>query len=292
MGLQTGKRLKSSTVNSSACTIRDWWGSARTSAGLFIYLSTGIRRRVEPRKTEAIILRTRDFGESDCIVTVFSSLCGSLKGIAKGARRSSKRFVNSLNIFSHVNLDFKDRRSSDLVWLDSCELIDGFPGIRSNYTLLSRASYAVELTETLFPLNVPSREMFQLLIWSLGAISEGRDLARTMIIFQARAMSIGGFSINTSKCGLCGRVYKGEGRALFHPPSGSIACMACARETVLTPGMSPRAIRALAQLQSYEHLDPEVLECDDEMLAELSKVLAAHIEHHIGKRLRSAQYIS
>lgn len=247
---------------------------------------------MEPKKTEAIILRTRDFGESDCIVTAFSSLHGTIKGIAKGARKSSKRFVNSLDIFSHVNLEFRDRRSGDLVWLDSSELIDGFPGIRSKYTHLSRASYAVELTETLFPLNVPSQGMFYLLIWALGAISDGRDPARTMIVFQARALSIGGFSINTSKCGLCGRVYKGEGRALFHPPSGSIACMACARETAHTPPISPRSIYVLTRLQSKEDIDPDALACDEETLSELSKILAVHIEHRIGKRLRSAQYLT
>lgn len=247
---------------------------------------------MEPKTTEAIILRTRDFGESDCIVSSFSSLYGTLKGIAKGARRSSKRFVNSLNIFSYVNLEFRERRSGDLVWLDSAELIDGFPGIRSDYTLLSRASYVVELTETLFPLNVPSHEMFQLLIWALATISNGRDLDRTMIIFQARALRIGGFSINTSKCGLCGRAYKGEGRALFHPPSGSIACMACESESALTPGMGHKAVHVLTQLQSHEPSAPESLDCDEEMLRELSKVLVAHIEHRIGKRLRSAQYIT
>lgn len=247
---------------------------------------------MEPRKTEAIILRTRDFGESDCIVSAFSSLYGTLKGIAKGARRSSKRFVNSLNIFSHVNLEFRERRSGDLVWLDSCELINGFPGIRSDYTLLSRASYVVELTETLFPLNVPSHEMFQLLIWALDAVSNGRDLEKTMIIFQARALRIGGFSINTSKCGLCGRAYKGEGRALFHPPSGSLACMACESESTLTPAMSPRAVHVLTRLQSHEFSPPEALDCDEQMLTELSKVLVAHIEHRIGKRLRSARYLT
>ncbi|MBW1689291.1 MAG: DNA repair protein RecO [Deltaproteobacteria bacterium] len=247
---------------------------------------------MEPKKTEAIILRTRDFGESDCIVTVFSSLCGTLKGLAKGARRSSKRFVNSLNIFSHVNLEFRDRRSGDLVWLDSCELIDGFPGIRADYALLLRASYVAELTETLFPINVPSNEMFQLLGWALGAISDGRDLEKTMIVFQARAVSIGGFSINTSKCGLCGRAYKGEGRALFHPSSGSIVCMACEKESALTPGIGPNAVHVLTQLQSHDLPALDSLDCDQEMLTELSTVLAAHIEHHIGKRLRSAQYLT
>jgi DNA repair protein RecO (recombination protein O) len=258
----------------------------------FHLLTTDTCRQVEPKKTEAIILRTRDFGESDCIVSAFSSICGTLKGIAKGARRSSKRFVNSLNIFSYVNLEFRDRKSGDLLWLDSAELIDGFPGIRSDYTLLSRASYVAELTETLFPLNVPSSEMFQLLRWALGAISSGRDVERTMVIFQALALSIGGFSINTSKCGLCGRVYKGKGRALFHPPSGSIACMACEKETALTPGMSPGAVHVLTRLQSHEFSPPEAFECNEKTLRELSKVLAAHIEHRIGKRLRSARYLT
>jgi DNA repair protein RecO (recombination protein O) len=256
-----------------------------------VYLTKDIHRHVEPKKTEAIILRTRDFGESDCIITAFSSLHGTIKGIAKGARRSSKRFANSLNIFSHVNLEFRERRSGDLVWLDSSELIDGFPGIRSNYTQLSRASYTVELTETLFPLNVPSQEMFRLLIWALGVISAGRDPEKTIIVFQARALSIGGFSINTSRCGLCGRVYKEEGRALFHPPSGSIACMACAREAAYTPAMSPRSVSVLTRLQSKEDIDLDSLVWDEEMLTELSKVLAVHIEHRIGKRLRSAQYL-
>ena len=87
---------------------------------------------MESKKSKAIILRTRDFGESDLMVTAFSYVYGNIKGIAKGARRSSKRFVNSLNIFSLVNLAFKERRNSDLVWIDSCELIDGYPGIRES----------------------------------------------------------------------------------------------------------------------------------------------------------------
>jgi DNA repair protein RecO (recombination protein O) len=246
---------------------------------------------VEPKKTEAIILRTRDFGESDRLVTSFSFLHGTIKGIAKGARRSSKRFVNSLNIFSHVSLEFRDRRSGDLLWIDSSELIDGFPGIRSNYNQLSRASYAVELTEMLFPLNVPSREIFSLLLWALGSISEGKNLAQTMIVFQIRAMSIGGFGINTSKCAFCGRLYKGQGRALFHPPSGSIVCMRCARETAHTPAMSPHSVYILTQLQSRNEIDLNSYLGGEETLKELSKVLAVHIEHCIGKRPRSAQYI-
>ncbi len=246
---------------------------------------------MEPKKTEAIILRTKDFGESDLIVTFFSSLFGTLRGVAKGARRSSKRFVNSLTTFSLVNLAFSERRSSDLVLLESSDLIEGFPAIRSDYNLLSKASYMVELTETLFPSNVQSSEMFQLLKFGLSALPEKQDAEETMIMFQARAMKIGGFGINLSKCSLCGRPYKGEGRALFHPPNGSIVCLACEKESVLNPGMNPKTVKVLEDFQSTDLSLLKNVQCDDEIITELKKVLMMHVEHRLGKRLKSAKYL-
>jgi DNA repair protein RecO (recombination protein O) len=246
---------------------------------------------MEQKKSEAIILRTKDFGESDLIVTVFSSLFGTLKGVAKGARRSSKRFVNSLSIFSLVNLAFTERRSGDLVWIDSCELIDGFPGIRLDYNLLLKASYMVEVTETLFPLNVQSPEMFELLRFALDSVSNKRNTEEIMIIFQSRAMNIGGFGINVSKCSLCGRPYKGEGRALFHPPSGSIVCLSCEKESALTPGMDPDTVHILEQIQSHDLSLSNTLKCSEDIISELKRVLVTHIEHRLGKRLKSAKYI-
>jgi DNA repair protein RecO (recombination protein O) len=247
---------------------------------------------VEPKRTEAIILRTKDFGESDRIVTAFSSLYGTLRGIAKGARRSAKRFSNSLNIFSLVNLEFRERRGSDLVWFDSCELIDGYPGIRSDYDLLLKASYMIEMTGILFPPNVVSSEMFLLLESALSCISEKQDTERTMIIFQAQAMRIGGFGINVSKCSLCGRSYKGEGRALFHPPSGSIVCMACDKESVFTPGMDPTTVYALEQVQSHDFSISHTFQCNEDTLKELKRVFLSHVEHRLGKRLKSAKYLN
>jgi len=246
---------------------------------------------MELKKSEAIILRAKDFGESDRLVSFFSSLSGNLKGVAKGARKSSRRFVNSLTIFSLVHAEFRERRSSDLVWLDSCELIDGYPGIRKSYNNLLKASIMVEMAEILFPLSVPSPEMFRLLRSALDALSREGDREETMLMFQAQAMNLGGFGINVSKCGLCGRSYKKEGRALFHPPSGSIVCTACEKESTRSPGMDPGTVRVLEELQSTDLSESTSLSCDTTVISELKKVLTLHIEHRLGKRLKSAQYL-
>ena len=246
---------------------------------------------MESKKTEAIILRTKDFGESDLIVTVFSSLFGSLRGVAKGGRKSSKRFVNSLSTFSLVNCAYRERRSGDLVLLESCELTEGFPEIRSDYNLLYRASYMVELTETLFPSNVQSSEMFQLLKFGLSSLTEKHNADKTTIMFQARAMKIGGFGINLSQCSLCNRRYEGKGRALFHPPSGSIVCLGCEKESVLNPRMNPKTVQVLKDFQSADLSLLKNVQCDDDIITELKRVLILHVEHRLGKKLKSAQYI-
>jgi len=246
---------------------------------------------VEQKKAEAIILRTKDLGESDLIVSFFSSLYGTLRGVAKGARRSSKRFVNSLNPFSLVTVEFRERRSGDLVWIESCELLDGFPGIRSDYPSLVRASYMVEMAETLFPSHVPSTEMFELLKGALECISNKENADEIMIGFQAKAMRIGGFGINLSRCSRCGREYTGKGRALFHPPSGSIICLACKRESAATLGMEPHTVRMLQMLQSSESILAETPKFDDTAACELKAVLAAHIEHCLGKSFKTAKYL-
>jgi len=246
---------------------------------------------VELKKTEAIIIRTRDLGESDLLVSFFSAQYGYLKGIAKGARRSSKRFVNSLSTFSLVLIEFRERRNSDLVWLESCELLDGFPGIRADYRLLLRASYMVELTEILFPSNVPSHGMFEILRLALGNLSNGRWSEECMLAFQARAMEAGGFGINLSRCSRCARQYKGEGRALFHPLDGSIVCMACERDSAVMPGMEPDTVRILHELQSSDRALLEVSKFNDVVIRELKAVLKAHIEHCLGRQLKSAKYL-
>ena len=101
--------------------------------------------------SSAIIMRVKEFGESDLLVTFFTKDNGRLKGIAKGARRSRKRFVNCLDIFSLVNIEYGRKRKGDLYFIHSGRLIDAYPGLRADFSTLSKASFMVELTEILFP---------------------------------------------------------------------------------------------------------------------------------------------
>ncbi len=118
------------------------YGSPMTK-GSFVIMKT----QVSP----AIIMRVREIKESDLLVFFFARDIGLLRGVAKGARRSLKRFVNCFETFSLVNLEYETRGEDKPCFLHSGKLQHAFQGLRKDFTALSRASYMIELTELLFP---------------------------------------------------------------------------------------------------------------------------------------------
>lgn len=238
-----------------------------------------------------IILRTWEFGETDLLVSFFASDRGRLKGVAKGARKSRKRFANCLDLFSLVNLEFRPSERVDLHFLNSGRLVHAFPGLRSDFLSLSMASYMVELTEILFPLGVADKEMFELLKNSFLALSNGNDADEQRVLFEAKAMALGGYGINLDSCCKCGRPYQGEGRAVFKLSKGGIACLRCDKESSRSPGMGPETLRLLKTIQSRPWKGLEGLHLSTRIIEEMAPVLKSHIGWRVGRRLKTARYL-
>jgi len=238
--------------------------------------------------TQAIITRVREFGESDLMVTFFTPGAGRLRGVAKGALRSRRRFVNCLDAFSLVNLEYSPSRNSDLYFLHSGKLIDAFPGLRSNYSILSKAAYMVELTEILFPWELPDRGIYEILVQGLRLLDKGKMPDLIPPAFEFIAMSHGGFKINLEKCCRCGRTYTGEGAAVFKPEKGAIACMKCHQVTAVSPRLSPESVGFINRLYagSFSGLDESTI--DEKVLAEIRPVLKLHREYHLGREPKTA----
>lgn len=246
---------------------------------------------VEMHISQSFIMRIKEFGESDLLVTFFTSDKGRLKGVAKGARRSKKRFSNCLDLFCLTNLEYGLQKRGDLYFLNSCKLIHGFPGLRSDFSSLSLASYMVELTEILFPQNVVDANIFELLQKSFTALDGGTRNDVLRIVFEAKAMSLGGYGINLEKCCRCGRPYTGTGRAVFMRNRGAIACLNCEKETNGCPGMAPDAVEGLRSMQTMPGDHVEKMSLTEENIREIRPVLKLHTEYRLGKRLKSAKYL-
>jgi DNA repair protein RecO (recombination protein O) len=239
----------------------------------------------------SIIMRVREIKESDLLVTFFARDKGQLRGVAKGARRSLKRFVNCFETFSLVNLEYETRGEDKPCFLHSGKLQHAFQGLRTDFTAFSRASYMIELTALLFPPGVADPRMFDLLKDSLEALSAGECSSRIPLAFELRAMALGGYRINLEKCYRCGRSYKGEGQAVFIPERGALACLKCRQPSAIHPSLGPETVKALTRLQSASPNQSAPQDLTEVVLGEISGILKLHREHRLEQRLRTTKYM-
>lgn len=241
--------------------------------------------------SRSIIMRIKEFGETDLLVTFFTPDKGRLIGVAKGARRSRKRFANCLDIFCLVDLEYSLKREGGLYFLNSGKLVNAFLGLRTDFAILSHASFMVELTEILFPMGVADWRMFELLRESLDSLSKEERTATIPILFELQAMALGGYGIEFDRCCICGRPYKGEGRAVFKREKGGIACLKCQQESAVSPGMSPQTVKMIKLMRTRTFTSMEKLKFIDETVKEIKPVLKLHREYHLGQRPKTMNYL-
>ena len=67
--------------------------------------------------TQATILRTIDYGDSDKIVTLFTSRYGKIVAIAKGAKRAKSAFGGPIEVLTYGSLMFTTPDSPGLATL-------------------------------------------------------------------------------------------------------------------------------------------------------------------------------
>ncbi len=225
------------------------------------------------------------------MVSFFTPDQGRLKGVAKGARKSRKRFSNCLDLFCLTRLEYEKRTGGDLCFLHSGKLVKVFPVLRSDFDSLALASYMLELTEVIFPVGVVEERMFNLFSDLLAVIEKKGDLKQIRIRFEARALALAGYGINLNQCCVCGRSYAGEGRAVFSRQSGGISCLKCGKETLSSPGLGPDSVRLLKTLQTGACTQVGVAAFQEKTVDEIRPVLDLHIEYQIGKRFKSAEYL-
>lgn len=180
-------------------------------------------------RTSAIVLRGRPHGESDKIVTFLTRDWGKVTGIAKGAKRSRRRFVNVLEPFTHVQLRFRPGRTEDLAFIFGCDLIRSFRSPSRDLQRFALASYIVELIDVMVAGREAGQETYALLLQSLTALDEYPVLSPLFLpAFELLLLTHAGYEPHLTTCQQCGVAMAGDEIPLvFSPSLGGLLCPRC-----------------------------------------------------------------
>ena len=75
------------------------------------------------KQSEAIVLRSYPLREADLLVSFFTRTEGKLRGVARSAKKSRKRFGGALEPLTTVRLYWEDRERQELARIDSCDVL-------------------------------------------------------------------------------------------------------------------------------------------------------------------------
>lgn len=178
-------------------------------------------------RTLALAAGAADYGESDLLVTFFTEKLGKLRALAKGAKRSKKRFGINLDLFSLVELHLREKTRPGLALVEEANLINPHLGLRQALEKVAFASYFLELALELTAEREPNRQLFSLLITALPSLEERQPDRKLVSIFEIQALVAAGLAPELRRCLDCQEdVWKGT-RATFSPLKGSPVCSKC-----------------------------------------------------------------
>ena len=203
------------------------------------------------KKMTAIVLKVSDLGESDKIITFFSEQHGKMAGIAKGAKRTKKRFSNKLEMFSLLDVIYDDRSRPGLVRIAEAELLDPFISLREDYDRYVSATLACNLIYYWTGEYDADKNIFNLLLWALQSMDKGCPALMVQIFFQVKLYTLLGYRLYLAGCIKCEDTGQPGLSYVFHPGRHGLLCRSCSQALVTreTAALSLNTIKLLQHAQ-------------------------------------------
>jgi DNA repair protein RecO (recombination protein O) len=114
--------------------------------------------------SEAVVLRTWPVHEADLIVSFFTRDYGRVRGVAKSALKSRKRFGGALEPMTLARAWFAERPRQELVRLDQLEILRSPLSSPVDPVRLTVLSFFAELLDEALPDHDPHETVFRLLV--------------------------------------------------------------------------------------------------------------------------------
>lgn len=237
------------------------------------------------RQGEAIVLRTWPFHEADLLVSLFTREQGRIKGVARHALRSRRRFGGSLEPMTHVRATYAERPRQELVRLDAFEILSSPLSRPIDYGRTAALQLVAEVLEEALPDQAVDDDVFRLSLAVLGELQVGR-IWLPITYFTLWMNRLMGWMPELGQCVVCGLELRG-GTVWYSPSSDGLTCADDRRN-----GSAGLSAASVAEAERIFRGTVRVLGQEDWPLtraADLRRFALETLERHMERRLASAR---
>ncbi|MGH7621655.1 MAG: DNA repair protein RecO [Gemmatimonadaceae bacterium] len=224
-----------------------------------------------PIVTDAIVLHVFDYLESSRILKLVTRDAGVRSVLARGARRSKRRFGAALDLFAQGTAELQIKTGRDLDTLGGFDVRRARPQLAASLSRFAGANAIAELTLR-FGGDDMNADLFDTVAATLdaiaGAASGGAgDAARDATLAGAwRVLADLGVAPTIDQCAECHGPIDADAPALFSHPAGGVVCARCghlARSARTLPPAARAALRGWLGDRGDGAVPPPTLDVND-----------------------------
>ena len=247
-----------------------------------------VTARERTYRTEGIVLRRKDFGEADRLLTLFTPGLGKVRVVAKGIRKPRSRKAGHLELFTCSR--FLLAKGRDLDVITQAETVEAYRPLREDLLRGAYAAYAVELLDRFMPDEQENAELYALLRGMLAWVCASSDLALTARYYELQLLSLAGFQPELRQCVVGGEKIVAEDQ-FFSPEEGGVVCAHCGEARPNVVPISLSALKLLRYFQASDYARAMRVKVRPAVHLELERITLLYITHLLERQLKSVEFL-
>jgi DNA repair protein RecO (recombination protein O) len=239
--------------------------------------------------TRAIVLRSAAYGEADRVVTLLGRQTGRISALARGARKSVRRFGGGLGLAATGDATLRDRAGAELAVLEGFEAVEPRVGLGADLGRMAHAGYVAELCDKLCAPRQPELAVFDWLEPFLGLLESRGARAERLRVFELGLLGRLGLGPSWQACVACGRSDLGTEMVRLQPARGGFVCDGCGRQG--TP-LHPEVRGCLLRLSRLPLEGSEGETLDRDLNAACRRAILELLAVHLPGPLKSVEFMA
>ena len=240
-------------------------------------------------RTDALILKRRDFGEADRILTILTPRHGKLDAIAKGARKPTSSKTGHVELFTRA--DMLIHRGRDLGIVVQAELQNPFQALRED---LQRGAYASYVAELLDRFTQSGDEdlgaVFSLFDRTLHNLCADDDPRLAVRYFEIRLLDAVGFRPELNECVISREKIEPEDQYFSYADGGVVRPEQAVKSTSFVP-IPMVTLKIMRYMQRSAYHQVKTLDISATLHDDLERILLGYITYVLEQKLQSVAFI-
>jgi DNA repair protein RecO (recombination protein O) len=238
--------------------------------------------------TSAIVLRRVGYGEADLVVTLLGKETGRVSSLARGARKSLRRFGGGLGMGTNGVASLRERPGAELMSLESFDAQGDQRSIALDIAKAAHLAYALELCDRLCPARQPEPTVYAWLEAFLLRLADGRATAARLRTFELGLLGHLGLGPAIDRCTICGRSIGEAEDVRWRPREGGVACQSC---SMAGESMGAATRGALSRLARASLGDGDSIDLPEDVQTGCRRAMVALLREYVHGPLRSLEFI-